>query len=76
MKNLQEQLQEEIGQVSEARNVPYRVALNVDGSDGSPIRATITLDNPRDAKFMDEWLEDEIGNSFAHAEGGPNDLEL
>ena len=76
MKNLQEQLQEEVGQVSEARNNPYYLALNTYGADGLPIGAILTLDNPRDAKFVDEWMKEEIGNTIVHAGGGPNNIEL
>lgn len=77
MKNLQEQLQEEVGHVSEARNIPYRVALSINGSDGLPIEATLTLDDPRDAKYVDPWMEGwAIDNVFTHVGGGPNDIEL
>ena len=65
MKNLQEQLQQEIGQVTEARNYPYRVNIIVPGH---PINVTITLDNPRDAEAMDKWLEDQLDNTILHAD--------
>ena len=73
MKDLQDQLNEELGQVNEARNYPYHVALIT--SKGN-INVTITLKNANDADAMDEWLEDQIDNSIYAADGGPNDVEI
>ena len=56
MKDLQQQLKEELGHVSEARNYPYRANLMT--NDGEHINVTITLDNASDAKAMDKWLEE------------------
>ena len=84
MKDLQDQLNEELGQVNEARNYPYHVALitskgNINvtliTSKGN-INVTITLKNANDADAMDEWLEDQIDNSIYAADGGPNDVEI
>lgn len=74
MKNLQEQLQQEIGHVTEARNYPYRAGLMTDG--GKYIHVTITLDDPKDADVMDKWLEEQLDNTVMHADGGPNEIEL
>ena len=74
MKDLQQQLKEDLGQVSEARNYPYRANLMT--NDGEHINVTITLDNASDAKVMDKWLEEQLDNTIMHADGGPNDIEL
>ena len=73
MKNLQDQLNEELGQVNETRNYPYEVVLMT--SKGN-INVTITLKNANDADAMDAWLEDQKDNSIFAADGGPNDVEI
>ena len=73
MKDLQDQLNEELNQVQEARNYPYDVAIMT--SKGN-ISVTIQLKNPKDADAMDEWLEDQKDNSIYAADGGPNDVEI
>ena len=74
MQTLQERLNEQLGQVDEARNYPYRAALMTDG--GEHVSVTITLDNASDAKVMDKWLEEQLDNTIMHASGGPNDIEF
>ena len=74
MKNLNQFLSESL---NEARNTPYRVTLNgSEDSEGYPISASITLDDPKDAKAADKWFEDQIGEAFEHVGGGPNNIEL
>lgn len=73
MKDLQEQLNEELNQVHEARDYPYDVVLMT--SKGN-INVTITLKNPKDADAVDAWLEDQKDNSIFAADGGPNDVEI
>lgn len=73
MINLREQIEESI---NEARNYPYRVAFSgLTDADGEQIVVNITLDNARDAKFFDAYLEKEIDNTIYRASGGPNDYE-
>lgn len=74
MKDLQQQLKEELGQMNEVRNYPYRANLMT--NNGEHINVTITLDSPRDANTMDKWLEEQLDNTIMHADGGPNDIEL
>lgn len=71
MKNLQEHVQDAI---NEARNLEYRASLLTNS--GKNIDVTIIIDSARDAKIMDEWLEDQIDNTIMHADGGPNEIEL
>lgn len=73
MKNLQDQLNEELGQVNEASNYPYDVAIMTPKGN---INVTITLKNPKDADAMDAWLKDEKDNSIYAADGGPNEVEI
>lgn len=73
MKNLKEQIQEQLGQMNEARNYPYRISFMINGK---LIEATITLDDSKDADLMDTWIEEQIDNTIMHADGGPNDIEL
>ena len=74
MQTLQDRLNEQLGQMNEARNYPYRANLMT--NDGEHINVTITLDNASDAKVMDAWLEEQLDNTIMHADGGPNDIEL
>lgn len=73
MKDLQEQLNEELNQVHEARDYPYDVVLMTPKGN---ISVTIKLKNPKDADAMDAWLEDQKDNSIYAADGGPNDVEI
>lgn len=56
--------------LTEARQVEYRVAINdVHDSEDLPATVTILVDK-ENQKAFEEWLEDQEGNEFAHAEGG------
>lgn len=64
MKSLQETMN-----INEAREIEYRVSfLNFKDSDGLP--ATVKILVPREmARDFDNFLENEEGNIFQHAEG-------
>ena len=65
-----ETLQKYIQNVNEARQINYRVALiDVQDEDGLPIGVDIMVDKEHQKQF-EQWLENEEGNIFSHAEGG------
>ena len=56
--------------VNEARQINYRVALmDVQDEEGLPISVDIMVDKEYQKQF-ENWLENEEGNIFSHAEGG------
>ena len=56
--------------INEAAQTQYRVALlDVKDSEDLPINVTISVDKSNVKEFED-WLNNEEGNIFAHAEGG------
>lgn len=56
--------------VNEARQINYRVALiDVHDEEGLPISVDIMVDKEYQKQF-ENWLENEEGNIFSHAEGG------
>lgn len=63
MKHLNERL------FKESKEVEYRVAFLANKEDGTPINATILIDQ-EDIKDFEKYLQDEQDNIFAHAEGG------
>ena len=78
MKSLEQQISESVKarqveygvSINEARQVEYRVSINdVYDNDGLPITVSINVEKEYQKQF-EAWLEDEEGNTFAHAEGG------
>ena len=64
MKNLKESL------IAEAKQIEYRVSLtNVLDKEDMPISVSILIDKDNQKSF-EQWLEEEEGNLFIHAEGG------
>lgn len=64
MKNLKESL------IAEAKQVEYRVSLaNVLDKEDLPISVSILIDKDNQKSF-EQWLEEEEGNLFIHADGG------
>ena len=56
--------------INEARQVEYYVSLaNCLDKNGLPMSVTISIDTAN-MKHFEEYLEDEEGNTFLHAEGG------
>lgn len=67
MKNITESLK---GAVNEARQIEYRVSLiDVQGADGMPVSASILV-NKADQRSVEDWLESQQDELFAHANGG------
>ena len=59
-----------IQNVNEARQIDYRVSLmDVQDEEGLPISVDILVDKEYQKQF-ENWLENEEGNIFSHAEGG------
>ena len=68
MKSLEQQISESI--INEARQVEYRVAfLDPKDSEGLVFGVSILVDKEHQKAF-EKYLEEEEGNTFAHAEGG------
>ena len=64
MKNITERF------VTESREIEYHVAfLDTKDSDGTPFTVRILVDK-RNQRDFENWLENEIDNSIAHAFGG------
>ena len=56
--------------VNESREIEYHVAfLDTKDSDGIPFTVRIFVDKRNQLEF-ENWLENEQGNSIAHASGG------
>ena len=56
--------------INEARQIQYRVAImDVLDKDELPVTVTILVDKVNQKEF-ENWLENEEGNIFSHAEGG------
>lgn len=56
--------------ILEARQIQYRVVINnVLDDEGLPTTVTILVDKENQKAFED-WLENQEGNEFAHADGG------
>lgn len=67
MKNITESLK---GAVNEARQIEYRVSLiDVQGADGTPASVSILV-NKADQRSVEDWLESQQDELFAHANGG------
>lgn len=67
MKNITESLK---GAVNEARQIEYRVSLiDVRGADGTPASVSILV-NKADQRSVEDWLESQQDELFAHANGG------
>lgn len=67
MKNITESLK---GAVNEARQIEYRVSLvGVQGADGMPASVSILV-NKADQRPIEDWLESQQDELFAHANGG------
>lgn len=67
MKNITESLK---GAVNEARQIEYRVSLiDVQGVDGMPASVSILV-NKADQRSVEDWLESQQDELFAHANGG------
>lgn len=67
MKNITESLK---GAVNEARQIEYRVSLiGVQGADGMPASVSILV-NKADQRSIEDWLESQQDELFAHANGG------
>lgn len=67
MKNITESLK---GAVNEARQIEYRVSLvGVQGADGMPASVSILV-NKADQRSVEDWLESQQDELFAHANGG------
>ena len=67
MKNITESLK---GAVNEARQIEYRVSLvGVQGVDGMPASVSILV-NKADQRSVEDWLESQQDELFAHANGG------
>lgn len=68
MKSLKEFCENET--INEASQIRYNVQLlDVADRDGIGISATIMVDKVNQRSF-EEWLEDQEGNVFTHADGG------
>lgn len=67
MKNITESLK---SAVNEARQIEYRVSLiDVQGADGTPTSVSILV-NKADQRSVEDWLESQQDELFAHANGG------
>lgn len=67
MKNITESLK---SAVNEARQIEYRVSLaGVQGADGMPVSVSILV-NKVDQRSIEDWLESQQDELFAHANGG------
>lgn len=67
MKDITESLK---NAVNEARQIEYRVSLvGVQGADGTPASVSILV-NKADQRSIEDWLESQQDELFAHANGG------
>ena len=59
--------------VNEKYNPAYEIAFLVDGK---TVKATVVLDDVKDADLMDRWCSEQVDNTIRFANFGPHDIEV